>query len=55
MRNTYKKLLLSSPLGIALLSCNEPEVKTPSNQAEIATTELFDFKGVKVLIPATFP
>jgi hypothetical protein len=30
-------------------------VKTPSNQAEIAKTELFDFKGEKVLISATFP
>lgn len=55
MKNTFKALLLLSTLGIALLSCNEPDVKTASNQAEIEKTELFDFKGEKVLIPATFP
>lgn len=55
MKTTFKTILLSSTICIALLSCNDPEVPAPSNQAETTKTELFDLKGEKVVIPATFP
>lgn len=55
MKNTFKALLLSSALGITLLSCNEPEVKQSPATTETSKTEVIDFMGEKVVIGDNFP
>lgn len=55
MKTKIQTLLLSSTLGIALISCHEPEVKTPVNQTETVKTEIIDFKGEAAVVPARFP